>query len=391
MRRVWTVVILLFLSLLPLFAKGEVFFSNIVNASYLTDFAMGAFPVSFWGEFGIDHIDLFQDLNSKVVVRVEAGMAQRTLRQDPSTGALITDHNPGADENYSVVFSYGTVGFEQGIVDGGEGKADFLTANVSLGMRWEQAFASLSHIQQGNMNGVFGSDYFNGGERKDYPGTPELSGNLYSLATSLNFGLDFRNLDDHYIHPDGYNFSISGTIAPWWLFNDKLAFINSGTRIDYYRLLYSATWKYTAYELGKGDMNLFSIVMDFRLNCQFLFGSDVPRYAYSVRFRGNEIPPRSFITDVNVSLILNGPEFFTVGTYPQLYIFVENAISAGRVLNSIDATESVKMYGSVGARLQLNILGVFRAYIGVYYDYLPMEGYSGGFDMDLGAYFSAFF
>ena len=126
MRRVWTVVILLFLSLLPLFAKGEVFFSNIVNASYLTDFAMGAFPVSFWGEFGIDHIDLFQDLNSKVVVRVEAGMAQRTLRQDPSTGTLITDHNPGADENYSVVFSYGTVGFEQGIVDGGEGKADFL-------------------------------------------------------------------------------------------------------------------------------------------------------------------------------------------------------------------------------------------------------------------------
>ena len=391
MRRIWAAIALIVLSLSSLAAKGEVFFSNIVNASYLTDFAMGAFPISFWGEFGIDHIDLFPDLNSKVVVRVEAGMAQRTLRQDPETGALITDHNPGRDENYSVVFSYGTVGFEQGIVDGGEGKPDFLTANVSLGMRWEQAFASLHHIQQGNMNGVFGSDYFNGGERKDYPGTPELSGNLYSLATSLNFGLDFKNLDDHYIHPNGYNFSISATIAPWWLFNDRLSFVNAGTRIDYYRILYNAAWKYTAFEMSKGDMNLFSVVMDFRLNCQFLFGSDVPRYAYSVRFRGNEIPPRSFITDVNVSLVLNGPEFLTVGTYPQLFVFIENAISAGRVLNNIDRTESVKMYGSIGARVQLNILGIFKAYVGIYYDYLPMEGYSGGLDFDFGAYFSAFF
>ena len=391
MRRILGAILSLVLSISALSAAGEVFFSNIVNASYLTDFAMGAFPISFWGEFGIDHINLFPDVNTKVVVRVEAGMAQRTLRQDPATGALITDHNPGKDENYSVVFSYGTVGIEQGIVDGGKDKPDFLTVDFSLGMRWEQAFASLAHIQQGNMDGVFGSGYFNGGTRQDYPGTPELSGNLYSLATSLNFGLDFRNLDDHYIHPDGYNFSISTTLAPWWLFNDRLSFVNAGTRIDYYRLLYSATWKYTAYELRSGDFNLFSIVTDFRLNCQFLFGSDVPRYAYSVRFRGNEIPPRSFITDVNFSVIFNGPEFFTVGTYPQLYLFVENAISAGRVLNSIDHTESVKIYGSVGARLQINVMGLFRAYIGVYYDYLPMEGYSGGFDIDLGAYFSAFF
>lgn len=391
MRRIRALIAVLFLSASSLLAEGEVFFSNIVNASYLTDFAMGAFPISFWGEFGIDHIDLFPDLNTRVVVRVEAGMAQRTLRQYPETGALITDHNPGADENYSVVFSYGTVGFEQGIVDGGEGKPDFLSASFSIGMRWEQAFASLAHIQQGNMNGIFGSDYFNRGERKDYPGTPELSGNLYSLATSLNFSLDFRNLDDHYIHPDGYNFSISATLAPWWLFNDRLSIVNSGVRIDYYRLLYNAVWKYTAYEIHKGDMNLFSVVTDFRLNCQFLFGADVPRYAYSVRFRGNEIPPRSFITDASFGVVLNGPEFFTVGTYPQLYVFIEHAISAGRILNSIDPAESVKMYGSVGARLQLNILGVFRAYVGIYYDYLPMEGYKGGFDLDLGAYFSAFF
>ncbi len=394
MRRVRALLLILSLSISSLVAEGEVFFSNIVNASYLTDFAMGAFPISFWGEFGIDHIDLFPDLNTKVVVRVEAGMAQRTLRQYPETGALITDHNPGSAENYSVVFSYGTVGFEQGVVGGLEkGDPDFLVFDFSLGMRWEQAFASLADIQ-GNVNGgsgVFGNQAYFPGGRKDYPGTPELSGNLYSLATSLNFGLEFRNLDNHYIHPDGYDFSISASFAPWWLFNDGLSLINTGARIDYYRLLYDASWKYTAYELSSGDMNLFSIVTDFSLHCQFLFGSDVPRYAYSVRFRGDEIPPRSFITDAYFGVILNGPEFITVGTYPQLYVFLENAVSAGRVLNSLDRSESVKFYGSVGARLQLNVMGVFRAYVSIFYDYMPMEGYSGGFDYELGAYFSAFF
>ena len=394
MRRLKAVIAVFIISISSIAAEGEVFFSNIVNASYLSDFAMGAFPISFWGEFGINHIDFVPDLNTKVVVRVEAGMAQRTLRQYPETGDLITDHYPGADEHYSVVFSNGTVGFEQGIVDGiNEGDPDFMTFDFSLGMRWEQAFASLYDIQN-NVNGgsgIFGNTFYFPDGRTDYPGTPELSGNLYSLATSVNFGLDFRSLDNHYIRPSGYTFSISATLAPWWLFNDGLSWINTGARIDYYRFLYDAAWKYTAYEMHAGDMNLFSVVTDFRLKCQFLFGSDVPRYAYSIRFRGDEIPPRPFITDVYFGVILNGPEFITVGTYPQLYVFIENALSAGRVLNSIDRTESVKFYGSIGARLQINIMGLFRAHVGVYYDYAPMEGYKGGFDFDVGAYFSAFF
>ena len=391
MHRIKAFIVLFLFFSSSLFPKGEIFFSNIVNASYLSDFAMGAFPVSFCGEFGIDKIDLFDDLDTKVVVRVEAGLAQRRLRQYPETGELIIDHNPGNDEDYSVFFSYGTVGFEQGLIDGKEGKPDFLTLDFSIGMRWEQAFASLHHIQHGDSDGVFGNtEYFPYGTA-DYSGTPELSGNRHSLATSINFSLNFQNMDDHYLHPNGYYFSISGSIAPWWLFNNGISWLNTGARIDYYRMLYSATWKYTAYELRNENFNLLSIVTSFKMDCQFLFGSAIPRYAYEVNFHDNEIPPRSFIADAYFSVSLNGPEIMTVGTYPQLVVFVENALSAGNVLNSDDSTEGIKFYGSIGARLQLDIMGVFRVYVSVYYDYLEMEGYEGGFDYDFGAYFSAFF
>ena len=116
MRRLILIVLIAFM-MLPLGAEGEAFFSNIVNASFLTDFAYSLFPVSFWGEFGIDNLDFIENLDTRAVVRVEAGMAQRTIRQDPVTGEIITDHYPGQDENYSVVFSDGSVGIDQGVID----------------------------------------------------------------------------------------------------------------------------------------------------------------------------------------------------------------------------------------------------------------------------------
>ena len=106
MRRI--VIALLLIVSLPLHA--EVFYSSIINASYLSDFAMSAFPVSFWGEFGVDDLGLVEDLNTRALVRVEAGMDQRTLRQWPSDGSVISD--PDDQRRYSVVFSEGLVGFQ---------------------------------------------------------------------------------------------------------------------------------------------------------------------------------------------------------------------------------------------------------------------------------------
>lgn len=387
MRKLVLVILLSFF-LLPL--NAEVFYSSIINASYLSDFALNAFPVSFWGEFGIDKLDLVENLNTKALVRVEAGMAQRTLRQWPETGSVITD--PDDQRRYSVVFSEGLVGFEQGLVTNpDETKKDFLTLSFLIGVRWEQAFGSLHDIQNGDFGGVFDDPvYFP--ENTEVVGVPELNGNKYSLSNSITIGLDFNNRYSHYLTPEGYDFSIDFVMGPWWLLNSPTIF-NTNSYIDYWKMLYTASYTHTIMQQNQEDseMNLFSLYMNFGLSCQIMFGKAIPQHEMSVNFRGKAIPPRPFITDIKASITLVGPEFLTVGTYPTVTLTMENALAAGALLNSKEEHIGIGFYGTVGARFDLYIMRLFRAYVGVYWDYLSPEGYRSGFDFDFGAYFTATF
>lgn len=387
MRKLVLVILLSFF-LLPL--NAEVFYSSIINASYLSDFALNAFPVSFWGEFGIDKLDLVENLNTKALVRVEAGMAQRTLRQWPETGSVITD--PDDQRRYSVVFSEGLVGFEQGLVTNpDETKKDFLTLSFLIGVRWEQAFGSLHDIQNGDFGGVFDDPiYFP--ENTEVVGVPELNGNKYSLSNSITIGLDFNNRYSHYLTPEGYDFSIDFVMGPWWLLNSPTIF-NTNSYIDYWKMLYTASYTHTIMQQNQEDseMNLFSLYMNFGLSCQIMFGKAIPQHEMSVNFRGKAIPPRPFITDIKASITLVGPEFLTVGTYPTVTLTMENALAAGALLNSNEEHIGIGFYGTVGARFDLYIMRLFRAYVGVYWDYLSPEGYRSGFDFDFGAYFTATF
>ena len=387
MRKI-ALTILIALVLCPL--NAEVFYSSIINASYLSDFAMSAFPVSFWGEFGIDDLGLVENLNTKALVRVEAGMAQRTLRQWPETGEIIS--NPAEQRQYSAVFSEGLVGFEQGLIDNPEeGKPDFLKFSVLVGVRWEQAFASLEDIQSGNYGGVFSEPgYFS--PSGEVIGVPELNGNKYSLSNSITLGIDFNNLDHHYLMPEGYNFSFDFIMGPWWLLNSPTIF-NTSSTIDYWKILYTASYSHTFFQKDQedADMNLYSLYMDFNLGCQLMFGEAIPQHEMSVDFRDKDIPPRPFITDVVASLTLVGPEFLAVGTYPAVTVIMENALAAGRLLNSTSEEIEIGFYGTIGARFDLYILRMFRAFVGVYYDYLVPEGYGSGFDYEVGAYFTASF
>ena len=216
MRRTIAVIII-FITAVFMLPAEEVYFSSIVNASYLTDFALNLFPVSFWGEFGIDNLDFFPNLTSRAVVRVEAGMTQRTLRQWPSDGGIIPIEK---QKQYTVVFSDGKAGFSQGLVDNPEpGRPDFLVLDVFFGMRWEQAFPSLKDIQEGNYDGFFNcGKYFPDGMVSSI-GVPELNGTKYSLTNSFSLGLTFNNMLSHYLVPEGYNFAFDITVAPWWLMN----------------------------------------------------------------------------------------------------------------------------------------------------------------------------
>ena len=386
MRRI--VIALLLIVSLPLHA--EVFYSSIINASYLSDFAMSAFPVSFWGEFGVDDLNLVEDLNTRALVRVEAGMDQRTLRQWPSDGSVISD--PDDQRRYSVVFSEGLVGFQQGLMDNPEeGKEDFLTFSFLIGVRWEQAFASLRDIQNGDYGGIFDdTGYFRPGST--IVGVPELNGNKYSLSNSISIGLDFSSMDDDYLTPEGYRFSFCFTAGPWWLLNSPTIF-NTSSTTDYWKLMYDAAYSHTFFQgfQDDGEMSLYSLFMDFSLSSQIIFGKAVPQHQMEVRFRDEVIPPRPFMTDVRASLSLSGPEFISNGTFPMATLVVENAVAAGHLINSTGRESGAGFYGSIGLRADVFIMGLFRAYAGIYLDYLSPEGYAPGFDYEVGAYFTAAF
>lgn len=158
-------------------------------------------------------------------------------------------------------------------------------------------------------------------------------------------------------------------------------------------MLYTASYTHTIMQQNQEDseMNLFSLYMNFGLSCQIMFGKAIPQHEMSVNFRGKAIPPRPFITDIKASITLVGPEFLTVGTYPTVTLTMENALAAGALLNSNEEHIGIGFYGTVGARFDLYIMRLFRAYVGVYWDYLSPEGYRSGFDFDFGAYFTATF
>ncbi len=379
--------------MLPASAAGEVFFANIVSASFLSDFAFSSFPVSFWGEFGVRNLDLLPNRDSRAVVRVEAGLDQRAIRQYPVSGAVIKDHVVGSDEEYVVIFSDGSIGFEQGLLDNPEpSHPDFLTVGIYLGMRWEQAIPSIGDIQEGNYEGVFGNEeYFPSSANGNFPGLPELSGNRYSLTNYITLSVSMQNKIADILTPDGFVFNASFTYAPWWLANSLPLF---QTTIDFFRMVYAVSYSYTflqEMQPWEPAKSLYTFFMDFRFNCQLLFGDAIPQHASIIYFRGNAVAPRLFYADARLDLTFTGPEILWDGTFPSIVFFLENAVSAGGFINNDAKENPVGFYGTLGMRLKIDIIGLFSAYVGFYYDYLPPEGYASKVGLDLGFTFSAMF
>ncbi|MDY5930556.1 MAG: hypothetical protein SPJ34_00825, partial [Candidatus Ornithospirochaeta sp.] len=289
------------------------FFTSIINASYHNDFAYGLFPISFWGEFGLNDMELIKGHESKVYSRVEAGFSQRRLRQDPVTGDIIEDYGrlmvkdgQYASSEYSVVFSDGSVGYQQSLVRNPDpSRGDMLSISISLGMRWEQAFASFYDIRMGNYGGVFNSlffkpDGYDSAKASSTPGTPDLAGNLYFLTNKLELGIAFFDRDTDYLTPSGYYAEIDIEAAPWWLANSLDIF---DIRTDYLRLGLSGSYDYTILSQKQKDgFNLYSLVLNTRINAQFLIGQAIPRHAMKVSYRGKDIPQRTMIMDIYASL-----------------------------------------------------------------------------------------
>ncbi len=390
MRKVFAAFIVMVLVSFALSAK-EAYYSAVINGSYLSDFAYGMLPVSLWGDFGISGIELAKDLDTKIYARLEAGLDQRTVFQDPVTGNLL-ENVSGND--YTVAFSDGSIVYEQGILDNKYDKTlpDILTAAVIMRMRWEQAFADFSDIRKGNYAGVFSnSDLFPDTLSSQYLlGTPELGGGKYFLSNSIETKLVFNLMDDDYIAPEGYSGEMSILFAPWFLLNKLSGF--SGTQTDAFRMNLDFRYKHTFVserELFSGR-NRYSLYIDISLKNQLLTGTAVPRYLMKTSFMGRRIPPRTYMMSFSSTLWFAGPEVLSKGTYPGTYVYFENAISGGELLNSRNQS-GFNFLGGFGIGADMHIMGLLRVFFEYKYIYTKIPGEKTGSDFSLGGYLTVLF
>ena len=386
MKKLLFLILISFLSLLSLSAE-ESFYQSIINASYLSSFAYGTFPVSLWADFGVDGIHFADNLSTKIYARVEAGLTERNIQQNPTNGNVLSSTDPTG--SYLVAFSDGSAVIEQGVVpDDERDNHDKVTLSLALRMRWEQAFPTFADLRD-NSNGIFDSDVLFPVKESVYPGTPELSGDKYFLSNSFTFAAYYDEYYSDYLAPNGYKTEISMVFAPFWLAND-LDYLFKGARTDAYKIRLSGNYDYTILDKkSKAGKNLYSMYVSASASTTFLFGSSIPRYMQDKSFMGISIVPRLFYADISGRFQINGPEFLTLGTYPSVYVTVQNGLNAGPIINNKESALNTDLYGGFSIGTQMTLIGYLKAFMEYSYIYAPSA--NRGHVFNAGCYLSVLF
>lgn len=374
-------------SFFPLFAE-EVFHQSIINASYLSDFAFGAFPLSLWGDFGVTGVEILPNMQTRIYATMKAGLMERTLRQDPMTGSILDSTGYG----YSVVFSDGEIFFEQELLKNPRTGEKMLSLKTSGRMRWEQAFATLKDIRQEAYGGIFAPEVglFPEGGDVFLKGAPELSGDKYFMAASLYFGLDYQGSWLSSYGSNSYGISFGVDLAPHWFLND-LWFIDE-VYTDAVKVSLNGAWNIRFLDARtKSGRARYSIQMQNTLLSEVLFGSSIPRYMLDRSFMGNYIVSRNFHTALQSKIIFNGPEILIEGTYPQVYAYLQNSINSGGILNSVDTDGGAfEFFGGVGVGANLYVMKYFNFFAEIKYIYTDNDIVARGLDYSMGVYFNLF-
>ena len=390
-RILFAIVALALLS--PIFA-AETFYQTIFNASYLGDFAYNAFPLSLWADFGISGLEVAPDLTTKIYARVMAGLTERRLNQYPETGDIIDIDQFPESLSYAVAFSDGSLVFEQGVMkDPDYPSRDMLSISLSLRMRWEQAFATFNDIRVGDYGGIFDNTQLfpTTSSGSFLAGTPELSGNKYFLSNSFSFDVSFNRLITDYMTRNGYKIDAGMVFAPLWLGNN-LRVISPKIETDSYRFRVSGEYDYTILnKKSQSGKNLYSLYATASASTTFIFGKSIPRYLQDKSFMGKSIVPRLFYGDIYAKLQFNGPELLSLGTYPALYLFLQNGLNSGSLINSSKESPDTEFFGGFGFGVQLTLIGYLRAFLEYSYIYTPIFGEDAGGSLGYGCYFTMLF
>ncbi len=274
-------------------------------------------PTSVRAGTAYDKINLFSGWQTDLLLLGGVGYQQRSLYQNPQTGALLGS-NP-------LIFDFlhfdWTIGLKQYLDTEGR-------QSLFLGYRgsYEQAFDSM----------VVGNT-ISSGVVLDIPtwmatyGPDTLYGPLSGVGTNIILQYSYDRLEDTLVTSDGYSFSVSLGMGP------KLLNTNS----SYISLESSAQLATTLHQVLEKKKNLYSIVLVDRLAFAASYGSFVPFSVQERTSQGSLVRgfgpyqyPRDVVLANQLEIRVNGPENFTKGLFPRFLFFFDLGYGFGQLLNT---------------------------------------------------------
>ncbi len=361
MKKALLTVLISLILIIPSFAIG--FGYHVLDIRTSPNFSIGGhweLPVSVVYQFNFPVPDFIKGSTTSLAFRLDNGLDYRTLRQDPLTGAILSDDDerfPARD--YMTLFDEFNLEFAQGMIHTGFADEDLLTLKVSIDGRFENAYESLDYFSDKDHreglfhtieNGAiadrspFGSDFL--------PGTPELSADRSVFQLSLSAGLDINFMKDDVTSINGIKLSSFARWSPSWLqlFSDTSDFLLWENRLD-------LAWTMFRLPFVNGLSSL-SMMLSDSVEYRYLTGEKVPYYAMGTEVWETRGYPTEHVITNHLALTLFGPQLFFRDVYPYVSAFFDLTYSWGRILNSDGLRMEGDFTASYGVKAELVLFNV---------------------------------
>ncbi len=346
------------------------------------EFGHGVFPVSVRYQFNFPVPDIIDGCKTELAFRLDNGLVYRTLRQDPSTGAIMAMHPELYDfpREYTVHFDEFNLFYGQGFFETDFSDNDLLTVFASIDGRFEMAFERLTWMTSpSERGGVFWDE--SGNYRfadSSWVGAPELAGNRSVFQTSLTTGLILDYMHDETVVRSGVRGGSYWRICPRWMI------LNDGSgdyMLSWNELQFSAT---LFSERQQNGLHWFSIVLDDWVKYRWILGPKVPAYIQGGEMWGPDVPNAAHVFTNRLAVTFYGPQIGSRDIYPSVSVFWDLGLGLGKVLNSSLGGSISELVGSYGIRAEFVIAGIAEFFFEIGCSYEPVFRESPYVDWKMG-------
>lgn len=361
--KVLTILLLIMMMAPSLMAIG--FGHHIFAMKTTPEFSNGVYPTSLLYQFNFPIPDFIYGSTTEFALRLDNGIDFRKIKQDPITGNYMDDNIPAFTypRDYMTFFDDFCFVFKQGFLHMPFPDEDLITANLTLGGRFEKSYERITFMDSPQeMEGLFYTKLET--PRFDssvsWIGAPELKGNRDTFQYNISIGLDINYMQDKRTRKNGIRNAL------WVRFNPEAMQQPDGNNLDFILLSNKLDIAYTLFSLnqnGERDTTWLSIVFENNTHYRFLSGKAVPYYAQNNGiWNAYALNTEHYISN-RTSLTLYGPQILSYDIYPSISGFFDVGYSFGNSMNTaVEKTEVTDLIMSTGLIIDFNFFDIGRMF-----------------------------